>query len=129
MGTEGTLILGGTLRFIPEHVNEGNGWIVDSWPEKLAQAYYEDPAILHEERPFTRNPGVLAGEEIYRAEGRNSLIAHFEEFFAAIRNGTPTREDATVGHHAASCAHMINTALDRETIVHWDAEHSKLVAN
>ena len=100
LGTEGTLILKNDLTFIPENVNEGNGWIVESWPEKLQEAYYEDPAIMHEERPSSRNPGVIDRGEIYSAEGTSSIEIHMQEFFDAVRNGTGTKEDATVGHHA-----------------------------
>ena len=128
LGTEGTLILGRDLTFIPENVNEGNGWIVDSWPERLEKAYYEDPKVLAEERPSTRPQGVVAGQEVYRREGQYSLLAHLQEFFDAVKNGTPTREDASVGHHAASCAHMINVSLDRGEVVHWDAARDTLAA-
>ena len=128
MGTEGTLILGGALRFIPEQVNESNGWIVDSWPEKLAEAYYRDPKVLEEERPSSRASGVLAGEEVYRADGQGALMAHIQEFLDGVREGALTKEDATVGHHAAACAHMINIALDREEIVRWDAGRDALAA-
>ena len=61
MGTEGTLAFSGGLRFIPERVNESNGWIVDSWPEDLAEAYYNDPRIAHEEQPNSRPPGRYRG--------------------------------------------------------------------
>ena len=123
LGTEGTLILGRDLTFIPENVNEGNGWITDSWPEKLEQGYYEDPDILAEERPWTRSPAVVDGREVYSAEGTSSIKVHMQEFFDAVRNGSATKQDAAVGHHAAACAHMINLAIDSGRTVHWDAEN------
>jgi len=129
MGTEGTLILRGSLTFIPEVVNESNGWIVDSWPLDLAKAYHEDPAIRTEEMPSSREQNVVAGEEEYVAEGQSGIMAHLQEFLDAVRHGTPTRQDATVGHHAASCAHMINESLDRGQMVHWDAAHDRLAAD
>ncbi len=128
MGTEGTLVLGSTLRFIPEIVNESNQWVVESWPEALAEAYYRDPAIRYEEMPGTRSAGVVSGEEQYRAEGEGSLAVHIREFLAAVRDGTHTVEDSMVGHHAAACAHMINLSLDREAVVRWDAARHTLAA-
>ncbi len=128
MGTEGTLVMGSSLRFIPEVVYESNQWIVESWPEALAKAYYEDPKTRHDEMPGSRPQGVVPGEEEYRAEGEGSLKVHIEEFLAAIRDGTPTVEDAMVGHHAAACAHMINLSLDREEMVRWDASRHALAS-
>ena len=120
MGTEGTLAFSGGLRFIPERVNESNGWIVDSWPEDLAEAYYNDPRIAHEEQPNSRPPGVIEGEEVYHAEGQGGILAHLQEFLDGVRDGNATKEDAEVGHHAAACAHMINAALEEERAVQWD---------
>ncbi len=128
LGTEGTLVLRGDLTFTPENVHESNGWIVDSWPEKLEEAYYEDPEILAEERPWTKAQGVVAGQEVYRSEGESSILTHFQEFFDAVKNGTPTKEDTSVGHHAAACAHMINLSLNRGQVVHWDAARDTLAA-
>ncbi|MGD9347704.1 MAG: Gfo/Idh/MocA family oxidoreductase, partial [Candidatus Aminicenantes bacterium] len=122
MGTEGSLELaGGRLIFTPEVVNEDNGWIVNSWPSKLEEAYYEDPKIRAEEMPWTRDPRLIPDSEIYREEGIDDTTLHMAEFFDAVRNGTSTKEDATIGHHAASCAHMINLSIDKKKIIHWDA--------
>ena len=126
LGTEGTLILGRDLTFIPEHVNESNGWIVDSWPEDLERAYYADPAVVAEERPGTRPQKVLDERIVYTDEGLNSGYVHVKEFFDAVRNGTPTKEDARVGHYAASCAHMINASVEQGRAVHWDHERETI---
>ncbi|MCY4159274.1 MAG: Gfo/Idh/MocA family oxidoreductase [Bacteroidetes bacterium] len=119
LGTEGSLVFGGGLRFIPERVNEGNRWITNSWPEALEDAYLVDPAVRQEEMPSTRTPATVAGEEVYHAEGKDSLTVHVQEWLDAIRKGTPTKQDAEVGHRAAACAHMINASMEMETMVHW----------
>jgi predicted dehydrogenase len=122
MGTEGSLELaGGKLIFTPEVVYEDNGWIVQSWPSKLEEAYYEEPKIRGEEMPWTRDPKVIPDAETYRAEGIGDTTLHMAEFFNAVKNGTPTKEDATVGHHAASCAHMVNLSIEKKKIIYWDA--------
>jgi len=127
LGTEGSIVFGGGLRFIPERVNESNSWITESWPKDLADAYIADPEIRHEEIPSSRTPATVAGEEVYHAEGRDSMSIHIQEWLDSIRSGNPTKEDAEVGHHAATCAHMINTSIEMETMVHWDGKilHSK----
>ncbi len=128
LGTEGTLILKNDLTFIPENVTEGNGWIVESWPEKLQEDYYMDPAIMQAERPSSREARVLERREVYAAEGTGSMRTHMQEFFDGVRNGTATKEDASVGHHAAACAHMINQSIDSERTIHWDAEKDVLAS-
>ncbi len=129
LGTEGTLTLGRDLTFEPENVVESNGWIVDSWPEELAKAYYEDPEVQRSERPATRPPQVKAGTEIYRSEGLDATNLHFRDLFEAVRNGKSTRQDARVGHHAASCAHLVNLSLDRGAEVRWDAARDSIAAS
>jgi predicted dehydrogenase len=121
MGTEGSLELaGGELIFTPEIVNEDNGWIVNSWPSQREDAYYKDPKIREEEMPWTRDPKVIPGAETYRSEGLDETTLHLAEFFEAVRNGSPTKEDAVVGHHAASCAHMVNLSVDKGKVICWD---------
>ncbi|MCY3630273.1 MAG: Gfo/Idh/MocA family oxidoreductase [Bacteroidota bacterium] len=125
LGTEGSLVFGGGLRFIPERVNESNGWITESWPKALADAYIADPATRHEEMPSSRPQSTLAGEEVYYPEGESSMHVHIREWLDAIRNGSATKEDAEVGHHAAACAHMINASIEKEKMVKWDGKNLK----
>ena len=127
LGTEGSLVFGGGLRFIPERVNESNGWITASWPKALADAYIADPATQHEEMPSSRPQSTIAGEEVYHAEGEDSMHVHIREWLDAIRDGSATKEDAEVGHHAAACAHMINASIEMEKMVTWDGQ--SLTAN
>lgn len=123
LGTEGSLVFeGGGLRFIPERVNESNGWITSSWPQALADAYLADPAVQKEEVPTSRPPGTVDGEEVYHSEGKQSIYVHIQEWIDAIRSGSPTKEDAEVGHHAATCAHMINASIEMQKMVHWDGQ-------
>ncbi len=126
LGTEGSLVFGGSgLRFIPERVNEGNNWVIESWPKDLADAYYADPENRHEEIPSSRPQATVAGEEIYHSEGESSMHVHLREWLDAIRNGSTTKEDAEIGHHAAACAHMINASIEKEKLVTWDGEKLK----
>lgn len=121
LGTEGTLELaGGKLILTPEIVHEDNRWIVQSWPSSLEKEYYGDPKIRTEEIPWTRNPNLVPGTETYLSEGLDPTIIHLAEFFDAVREGNPTKEDAIVGHHAASCAHMINLSIEKKKIIYWD---------
>jgi predicted dehydrogenase len=120
MGTEGMLTLGGAVTFRPENVHDDNGWIVDSWPQALEDAYYRNPKIRAEERPESSKPVIQATGESYQEVGLESTVAHMEHFVNSIRTREPYWEDASAGHHAAGCAHMINMASKTGKVVEWD---------
>ncbi|HVX65328.1 MAG TPA: Gfo/Idh/MocA family oxidoreductase [Bryobacteraceae bacterium] len=129
LGTEGTLNLGGTLAFRPEHVHDDNGWIVDSWAEPLAKAYYKNPKVIAEERPDMGAPKVEATGEFYREIGPESTVAHMGHFVESIRTRKPYWEDASAGHHAAACAHMVNMAARTGRVVEWDFNQDDVKAS
>jgi predicted dehydrogenase len=120
MGTEGTVSLGGSVAFRPENVHDDNGWIVDSWPEKMAAAYYRNPKVIAEERPELTGPKVEATGEHYRVLEQESTVAHMAHFVESIRTRKPYWEDASAGHHAAACAHMVNQSAKTGRVVEWD---------
>ena len=104
LGTEGSIILGSDMSFVPEHPVEDNRWIVESWPEALEKAYYKDPKVRQAEMPSTRRPKVLDGSRHFSQEGPNSTILHVGHFLDSVRTRKPYWEDAERGHHAATCA-------------------------
>ncbi len=120
LGTKGTLVVGETLAFYPEIVNQDNRWIVDSWPSAMEKAYYENPKVRAEEMPATREPEVLLGSEQYREIGLDSTVVHMGNFFNCVKTRKQPAEDALAGHRAASCAHLVNASLREQKIVYWD---------
>jgi predicted dehydrogenase len=118
LGTEGALVLGGSLTFYPENVVEENRWIVESWPKALEEAYYKDPKVIATEIEAARKP--RAEPETFRASGPEPTVAHFARFFEAMRTRKPGWEDAIAGHRAAACAHLINLSAKRRNPVEWD---------
>jgi predicted dehydrogenase len=120
LGTKGSLIVGDTLAFYPEIVNEDNRWIVDSWPAAMEKAYYENPKVRAEEMPSSREPEVLLGSEQYREIGLDSTVVHMRNFFSCVKTRQQPVEDALFGHRAASCAHLVNASLRQQKIVSWD---------
>ena len=121
LGTKGSLLLrGGTLTFTPEPARENNRWVVDSWPEALEKAYYDDPKVQAIESPSTWPGQIIAGEESWQPEGRDAGYMHIENFFASVRTRHQPVEDALFGHRAASCAHMVNQSIRDKRMVEWD---------
>lgn len=128
LGTKGTLSLGRELSFEPEFPIEDNGWIVDSWPSRLQDAYYKDPKIIESEVPRKWKPQVITGEEHWGSVGPNANTLHLENFQNAVRDRKQPVEDVFAGHRAASVAHMINLAAKHEKPIYWDRAKDNIKA-
>lgn len=128
LGTKGTLSLGRELSFEPEFPIEDNGWIVDSWPSKLQDAYYKDPKVIESEVPRKWKPQVITGEEHWGSVGPNANTLHLENFQNAVRDRKQPVEDVFAGHRAAAVAHMINLAAKHEKPVYWDRAKDNIKA-
>ena len=127
MGNEGSLVFrGDTMTFTPEHVVEGNGWIVSSWPAGLEKAYWASPEVQKREKPETW-PAQMQGQgESWTEVGPDSTVIHVARFFDSIRSHKPSVEDGRAGHHAAAVAHMVNESIKRKGPVAWDFERDVL---
>ena len=143
LGTEGRIRLDeDTLRFDPEEPLEDNRRIVETWPKALEEKYYADPAVIkfevepakerkgkEQEEREEKEKGAKAGAEDkvtdpdrphrFRAKG-DATAVHLGDFFSAVQSRKPCWEDATAGHRAAACAHMINRSVKESRMVEWD---------
>lgn len=128
LGTKGTLSLGRELSFEPEFPIEDNGWIVDSWPSRLQEAYYKDPKVIESEVPRKWKPQVITGEEHWGSVGPNANTLHLENFQNAVRDRKQPVEDVFAGHRAAAVAHMINLAAKHEKPIYWDRAKDNIKA-
>ena len=128
LGTKGTLQLGNELVFSPSTAVEDNSWIVEAWPRSLEEAYYRDPKVQQSEGTRRWAPQVVEGTQRWESRGRNSTYTHLENFFRSVRSRQEPTENASVGHHAASVAHMINFAAKQKQMVHWDHAADRLRA-
>ena len=121
LGTEGTVSVGwGELRYWPESVREDNRWIVESWPKKLEAQYWQDPKVQQQELPALGKARLIDGGVSWREEGQEPTIIHFWHFLNSIRTRKAYWEDASAGHHAAACAHMVNQSVRAGRLVEWD---------
>jgi predicted dehydrogenase len=121
LGNEGSLVFrGDRMAFTPEHIVEGNDWIVASWPTELEKAYRADPAVKSREMPETWPAQLWSQSESWRQVGRDATFAHMARFFDSVRTRKPPVEDGRRGHHAAAVAHMVNESIRRKAPVTWD---------
>ena len=127
LGHEGSLIFrGDRIVFRPEHIVEGNDWIVASWPLQLEKAYRADPEVRKREMPDTWPPQMQSQGESWREVGLDPTLVHMARFFDSVRTRTPSVEDGRKGHHAAAVAHMVNESIRRKAPVTWDFEKDVL---
>ncbi|MBI4893941.1 MAG: Gfo/Idh/MocA family oxidoreductase [Acidobacteria bacterium] len=122
LGTEGTVSVGwGELKYWPENVREDNRWIVESWPKKLEAGYWKDPKVQASELAALGKARLIDGGMSWREEGQDPTIVHFWHFLNSIKTRKPYWEDASAGHHAAACAHMVNQSVRTGRLVEWDS--------
>jgi predicted dehydrogenase len=127
LGTKGAIAFrGGSLVYTPENLSEDNRWVVESWKESLAEAYYEDPKVQAQETPDTWKPEMKAASQTFDEWGRNATYVHLARFFDSVRSRKPPVEDALMGHRAASVAHLINESAKREATVYWNFDTEAL---
>jgi predicted dehydrogenase len=126
LGTEGSISIGSSgLTFRPEHAKEDNRWIVESWPKSLEDAYYKDQKVIETEVNSQTNRGE---PETFRDPGPEATILHFGHFFDSVKSRQPYWEDATAGHRAAACAHMVNMSVKQRRMVQWDFDKDDIRA-
>jgi predicted dehydrogenase len=129
LGTEGSIAFrGGQLQFNRENVSEDNRWVVESWEEKLEQAYYNDPKNRKSEVPSSLPPSMKQAGETWEEWGMESTYTHMVNFIESVRARNAPVEDASMGHHAASVAHMVNKSVREKTAVEWDFAKSDIKA-
>ncbi|HSF16047.1 MAG TPA: Gfo/Idh/MocA family oxidoreductase [Vicinamibacteria bacterium] len=127
LGTRGAIAFrGGSLVYTPENLYEDNRWVVESWKQELAEAYYEDPDVQARETPETWTPEMKSSQQTWDQWGRNATVVHLAHFFDSVRSRKPSVQDALTGHRAASVAHLINASLKREAPVRWDFAGEKM---
>jgi predicted dehydrogenase len=119
LGTEGSLTIGGGgLMFYPNNSVEDNRWVVDSWAKAAEDAYYRDPKVIETETEAAKRPKKKP--EQIQTDPTEATVLHFGHFFDSIHSRRPYWEDATAGHRAAACAHMVNRSAAERRMVEWD---------
>ncbi|MBK5292409.1 MAG: Gfo/Idh/MocA family oxidoreductase [Acidobacteriia bacterium] len=120
LGTEGSITLGGDLTFYPEEAYEDNRWIVESWPKRLEEAYWNDPKVRAAELIGGHKPKLVEGAQKVHATGQDATVTHMAAWLDSIRTRKAHWEDAAAGHRAAACAHMVNRSVAQRRMVEWD---------
>jgi predicted dehydrogenase len=127
LGTEGSLVIGSDLTFIPETPMEDPRWVVRSWPSKLEQAYFADPRRVKYEEVAKAREAARKPEIIPVVASADSTGDHLAGFFECVRKRTQPYETVEVGHRAAAVAHMVNRSIETGNSVRWDFENQLMI--
>jgi predicted dehydrogenase len=125
MGSEGTLVQSGfTGLTLYEEARRPNVQTYGStaWPKAMRAAYFEQHGWTADGHPKTPIPGPAKPKEVTVESGPN----HYELFVLSMRNGTPSKENATEGHFAAGAAHLANMAFQAGRRMRWDHATDKV---
>jgi predicted dehydrogenase len=128
MGSQGTLMLGdrgrrgSALTLYPEPVYpEAQRYGTGGWPQAMRRQYFESLGFTAEGRPRTPSSEPKA-QEIAVERG----LEHHAYFIQSLRDGSPSKENASEGYHAAGAAHLANLAYRKGRRMRWDLKTGKV---
>ncbi|MBI4877471.1 MAG: Gfo/Idh/MocA family oxidoreductase [Acidobacteria bacterium] len=122
MGSEGTLTWGrGGVTVTHEPAASPVAWYgLNGWTKAAKEKYLASLGIAPGQRPQvppTKPPQTHPVERGFE---------HWEYFLKSLREGTPSKETAEEGHHAAGAAHLGNLAFRKKRRLRWDIATNKV---
>ena len=119
-GESGTLVMeAGKVTVTPEPVDRDVQYYGSSaWPKAARDQYLKAQGA---DQPA---PPGLESKEVLIERG----MGHAEYFIESIREGKPSKENATEGHAAAGAAHLANRAYREGKKLRWDFATNKVSA-
>jgi predicted dehydrogenase len=131
VGSEGVLDLfddqGFTIHKRKMPVAPGiGGWdSLSTYPEAMQKALLDDYNKKYS--AADKQAPIIPGVTYQAPDNYNASNDHFANFMDAIRNGKPVVEDAVFGFRAAAPCLACNDSFFQNKVIHWDAEHMRIV--
>jgi len=123
IGDEGVMTVDGNEVILSRRPPQGEapGYLVRTFSEKNRERFL---AAYRERDPEAdKQPQVdKASETVYRVSGKDSHLSHFENFFAAVREGAPIVEGPRMGFRAAAPALLSNRSYREGRLCRWDPD-------
>jgi predicted dehydrogenase len=129
IGTDGAILLGWSgvkvIRNRMSSVPGFGGW--DSF-DTFSEAQQKEYEKWYTSKYPAARPQVVEPEIEYKApEGYSANLDHHTNFYRAIREGKPVREDALFGMQACAASLLANKSYFEKKVVSWDPIALKLV--
>lgn len=101
-----------------ENPPEDYDYAVNSWPRQLREQFWAEDDHRQQGHPYME----MAGAARFKpgADAPDAAVFHLAEFFDCIRSRRQPVENATMGHHAAAAAHMVNLAYRSGKRMVWN---------
>jgi predicted dehydrogenase len=126
-GSEGTMEIAGNSVSVNRVPRESEpGYTIGTFTEATQQIFLKQ---YREKYPVAHPEGAPAAgyEKFVAPAGYSDSYDHFKTFFASVRSRKPVVEDAVFGYRAAGAALLSNLSMDRDAIVRWDPDATKLL--
>ncbi len=123
IGSEGAMDVGGedvtvTHSIMPKAPGIGTWDALPTYPKAMQEELLKR---YHQKYPKEDQQAVTKPPIRYRApDGHDEHVAHFTNFFDAVREGKPILEDAVFGFRAAAPCLACNDSYFQKKIIHWD---------
>ena len=82
----------------------------------MKRQYFESLGLTADGKTKTPQPPHKPDQEIAVQPG----LEHHAYFIQSLRDGSPSKESALEGHHAAGAAHLANMAYRKGRRMRWD---------
>jgi predicted dehydrogenase len=122
VGSEGTMTTGYNELTLARHPRETEpGYTIDTFPKAVQQEFLKRyNADYPRKRPDADSMRPDREDKFIPPPGSDAHMLHHQNFYAAVRAGRPSIEDAVFGFRAAGPALLTNVSYFERRVCAWD---------
>jgi predicted dehydrogenase len=122
VGSEGTMTTGYNELTLARHPRETEpGYTIDTFPKSLQQEFLRKYETDHpRKRPDADSMRPDREDKFIPPPGSDAHMLHHQNFYAAVRAGRPSIEDAVFGFRAAGPALLTNVSYFERRVCAWN---------
>jgi predicted dehydrogenase len=127
VGSEGTMTTGYNELTLARHPRETEpGYTIDTFPKAVQEEFLRKYKADHpEKRPNADSMRPDREDKFIPPPGSDAHVLHHQNFYAAVRAGRPSIEDAVFGFRAAGPALLTNVSYFERRVCSWDPQAMK----
>jgi predicted dehydrogenase len=122
VGSEGTMTTGYNELTLSRHPRETEpGYTIDTFPKAVQEEFKREyDAKYPQRRPNADSMRPDKEEKFVPPPGSDAHMLHHQNFYASVRAGRPSIEDAVFGFRAAGPALLTNVSYFERRVCGWD---------